>query len=291
MRIVQFLVATYYPILFLDGLLTNPISTLVGCDMLSVKLETVASFLSGIVADTTIRMSSVIHQKEIRTLTLSIARKGCRRVHITNLRQTWERQVAIIAVMVFSAVWSIGNIIYSARVNFGLKLPPEFALTLLPFGTDAGRLGYCIADIFFALSSFYALLFVVGFGLALIEWFDMLAMEVVSVNSSPCDCCVHGCKHMKNDVWHSNRVRTDALVDEFQLVQSSFEKYGRVAGAYCAGLMGSFVLIFIEFLSAVLGSDGGISQELQELRRFGSFSIIHLLVLALFGSYMANTVI
>ena len=290
----HFLVAILYPVVFLDGLLTNPVDTMVGSNSLSVKIETIAGFVSGIIADTTVRMASLINQRDIRTLTFIIVRNGCHRVHgydndVSSAKSVGKR-VVIVAITLLSAFWGIGNVICTSKTNFAIRLPPDYNMTLLPFGIYAIRIAYCVTDVLYVLSSVYGLLFVVGFGLELIEWFEAFVKEVVLLNNPP-GLCMHHCAQTKTDIWKSKDSKTEVLIDEFQLMKSGFEIYGRVAGVYCAGLMGNFLLLVIEFLSSVVESGEGKLPELQELRTFGSVSIIIIFFLASFGNYLANTVI
>ena len=167
-------------------------------------------------------------------------------------------------------------VLAAARVGTPLielwqPLPDGYKLKWLPGTGLTVRLWILVADFQLALGHYYAWVFITGIGLSLLQRFRKIATMSQTAPETVVDSLNHD-------------------GSELSKIRRAFEKYGRVAGTYCFGLLGFCTCHIITSLSDVVYSNGDTSTAAVFERWLNLVWVATLLGLMSFGNYVSNSV-
>ena len=272
-------------LLFLDTVLSNPVTSVVGSQKASEYLSIYCWYGAITWSDFTVRFASIYYTNELIRLTNFVYSMhdscGSHGSHGSASVKTALKEVCALLLVLW---WYIGSTVASLRVDMAFDISDGYDLKLLPLNKLVIRTAYCIADLWSCSALFFGWIFILTAGQALVmalERFEERCKKLATEEDN---------LYVSRLCWYKD-CRTHELVELFSKLRSAFEDYGKVAGAYCFALLSNFTINTIRYLSGAGSSDPATASGLlQGSDSYAGIYPIAIIFIAYFGSYVNSAV-
>ena len=269
-------------ILMIDSCTTNHPYVFAASEKISVLIATYIVYLSAVLPDLVIRSGTFLLRDQLNSLNSKIklgSGVGFNPPKNILLQLGW---------IFLCTCWMILRSYNLTTIAIVFTFTNGYTMTLIPFGNYVIRMAYIFTNGLCSLSMYYATLYVVLIGDALVKQLEDYVKRFRSSaqlrGGLRSVCRSSSCK--SEDI-------SQSLLAEFHSLKSSFEQYGNVAGVYFVAIFMHLTMCIIRFISDVkTGSETRSHLSVWFLAtriQYGSY-LIGLPVLANFGHWMTTQV-